>query len=677
MIRKSAAVWLISILCSCCAGSAQNLDGTPQGSAPVYESSASAQSQPSFNSLLDSVRAAKTPNEAKQIAGDALTKISDGTFPQQESWNILAAVRTKHPRLLITDEDLSTISDTIKSDKTAARLNDVLIARAQEMLHSEGPHYSKHPEEALTQARLSLKRITTFAALYRLYHDKRYFNQARADMLNLAKFPDWGPANFLDVAEMTASMGIGYDWLFDQLSEEDRAIIKEAIVSKGLDPALKQYHGDGWWRTANSNWNFVCNGGLSVGALAIAESEPERASKVIACALISTPLALKSLDPDGGWSEGPMYWTYGTRYLFYFLRSLQTALNSDFGLSKSPGLSETGYFRIYTESPIGKCFNFADSETEIARGAQMFWLSREFKQPVFAGAELHISEIFPEMFHLLFYTKTHVTPGEAQLPLNKVFKGVNVACMRSSWTNPNAAFVGFKGGDNGSHHAHLDLGTFVFDVGGVRWAEDLGPDSYDLPGYFDKERWNYYRTKTEGHNTLTVDSKNQNISAKSAIIKFSANEIEPFAIADLTNAYNGAFSTYKRGIKLLGSNSLLVQDEFEAPNMIPTEWHMHTLAKLEVQPDGKSAILTQEHKGRIVKLSAEILTPSDATFTASSVKFSPPENKQVGVTDLKIARELTKRKSKIAVRLSLRSLGASQIMPERRNKSAQAQLDTW
>jgi len=41
-------------------------------------------------------------------------------------------------------------------------------------------------------------------------------------MLAAAQFPDWFPKHFLDTAEMTAALGVGYDWLFDFLSAEER-----------------------------------------------------------------------------------------------------------------------------------------------------------------------------------------------------------------------------------------------------------------------------------------------------------------------------------------------------------------------------------------------------------------------------------------------------------------------
>lgn len=54
-------------------------------------------------------------------------------------------------------------------------------------------------------------------------------------------FP-WNPSHFLDVAEMTGGLAIGYDWLYDDLSPESREKIRQAIVAKGLGPALASQH---------------------------------------------------------------------------------------------------------------------------------------------------------------------------------------------------------------------------------------------------------------------------------------------------------------------------------------------------------------------------------------------------------------------------------------------------
>ena len=114
--------------------------------------------------------------------------------------------------------------------------------------------------------------------------------------------------------------------------------------------------------------------------------------------------------------------------------------------------------------------------------------------------------------NLIWLQRDGKLPQGTQWPLDTIFPGVQCAFFRSSWEDPNALFLAVKGGDNKAPHAHLDLGSFVLDAGGVRWAADLGPDDYNLPGYFGKQRWGYYRMRTESHNTPLVDQENQGCS---------------------------------------------------------------------------------------------------------------------------------------------------------------------
>ena len=53
---------------------------------------------------------------------------------------------------------------------------------------------------------------------------------------------------------------------------------------------------------------------MTIGALAIADEEPELAAKIIADGRNSIPRAMASFAPDGGWAEGPGYWGYATEY---------------------------------------------------------------------------------------------------------------------------------------------------------------------------------------------------------------------------------------------------------------------------------------------------------------------------------------------------------------------------
>ena len=131
----------------------------------------------------------------------------------------------------------------------------------------------------LHMSRRCLNRVTKLAGMFRLEGDERFAERAIREMLAAAAFTDWNPSHFLDVAEMTCAMAVGYDWLYDQLSEPSRREIRAAIIDKGVALPFTTRH-KGWVRARN-NWGQVCHGGLTTGALAVMEHEPDLAARTV------------------------------------------------------------------------------------------------------------------------------------------------------------------------------------------------------------------------------------------------------------------------------------------------------------------------------------------------------------------------------------------------------------
>src|SRR6185369_15727008 len=114
-----------------------------------------------------------------------------------------------------------------------------------------------------------LNRIYTLALLYRLEGNQQYAERAWQELRAAADFKDWNPRHFLDTAEMTHAFAVGYDWLYEVWTPEQRASLRNAIVDKGLEPALRCYRGTASYPefpTMRHNWNQVCNGGIGMGA---------------------------------------------------------------------------------------------------------------------------------------------------------------------------------------------------------------------------------------------------------------------------------------------------------------------------------------------------------------------------------------------------------------------------
>jgi hypothetical protein len=568
----------------------------------------------------------------------------------------LAHLRQNHPRLLLTEEKFA----AAKADPLRAELNRNIIATAEFVLNAP-PVLHNDGNTGHEQERYAVYYILTEAMAYRLTGDERFFNRAKNDLLTIAAFPDWNPKNDLSVGETSFAVAIGYDWLYAKLKPDERAIIKQALLEKSLSFADASYAQVAGWTKINGNHNQVCNAGLVSAALALADEEPALARRVIAGACVSMRHALSVYAPDGGYPEGPGYWTYGTTYSVITFAELESALGTDLGFEATPGFDRTVNYYEAVEGPFGPVFNYADATDDLQISPARSWLAKRFHQPFalqhtrtlladflkknsIVKFDRGIQGTVVNRFFALHEIWFPDEPREkvTNPPLDFHFRGIaDIATFRSAWNDPNAIFVGFKAGEDDDHHNHLDLGSFVLDADGQRWATDLGPDTdqgtYTLPGYFDIKngrRWTYFRANNHSHNTVTPGDALQRWHSVAPITKFGSAPERSFAIADLTSAYPEEVMSLHRGIALLDRSRVLVQDEYQpAQTNLPLHWTMVTRAKIDLSNDGHAATLTSNGK----TLRAELLEPTAAKFHIGSTKPpTPAENQNDGTTMLAI-----------------------------------------
>jgi len=542
-----------------------------------------------------------------------LTKAAVPLLPTPSAAAVFQTLVKAHPRLLMSSNDFEQLKIRMQTDERLQTCHLHLQTVAKSLLDAPVSKY-EIPDglRLLDTSRRVLDRVQTLALLYRLDGDKRYADRAWQELDSAAHFKDWNPRHFLDTAEMTHAFAIGYDWLYDYWTPEQRETLRAAIVEKGIKPALEVENKKAWWAATAYNWNQVCNGGIGMGALAVADEEPALAGDFLSKALQSIQIAMAEYGPDGAWSEGPGYWGYATSYNVVFLAGLQTALGTDFGLTKINGFSEAGTFPIFTSGPTGLTFDYADAHADVVRCPALFWLARTFHRPEYAKYEATVSQGAP--LDMIWYDASLANAPAATLPPPaRYFRHSEVVTFRSAWNDTNALFIGFKAGNNQVNHGHLDLGSFVLDALGERWAVDIGADNYNLPGYFDMagKRWTYYRMRAEGHNTLVINPTNgpdQNIRAATTISRFEGDKM--FAIASLTPAYSNRAEKVVRGIAMLDRRMVLVQDEIKAAKPADVWWFLHTPAEIEISTNGSRAVLTRHGK----QLAAAITSPLSARF---------------------------------------------------------------
>ncbi|HOS92966.1 MAG TPA: heparinase II/III family protein, partial [Armatimonadota bacterium] len=550
-----------------------------------------------------------------------------------EAADVLAGLRPEHPRIMLTDERLAELKARAAEDSPLRRYVDDVLTAANGLLEAdELRHVLPDGIRLLSVSRACLSRVSTLALAYRWTSNERYLSAALRDLRSVCAFKDWNPDHFLDTAEMTHAVAIGYDWLYAALDDETRQILRAAILHLGLEPGLRGYRGEKYsFPRAENNWNQVCNSGLTVGALAVADTDPDVAREIIACAIASLPTAMRHYAPDGAWMEGPGYWDYATSYICYGIAALDSALGRDLGTSEYPGLADSGYFPIYGAGPTGCYLSYADAGmmSRATPKACLFFLAGKFGRPEFADAEHAIlRDQTASAFHVVWYQPPSGQTFERDL--DRLFRGpVEVAFLRSAWGDPSALWVGAKAGYNQVPHGHLDLGNFELDALGVRWAIDLGADDYNLPGYWsgreDGQRWTYYRLNSQSHNVCTIDGNNQLVNARAQIVRWQSRPESGAVVIDLTNAY-AHVERAMRGVQLLRrEGAILIQDEFTLAGPRNLVWGMTTRAEITVDDDG-SARLAQDGQ----QLRVRVLEPAGAGFEEGSAQRDRPEAENKG-----------------------------------------------
>ena len=537
-----------------------------------------------------------------------------------------------HPRLFWTAGAEEAVRAKIKDDPLWRECWEAAQIVANQMLDEPPVVYQKQGRRLLHRSREALRRILHLGLAARLTRNPRYGERAMAEMRAVAGMPDWNPSHFLDTAEMTLALAVGYDWLHGSLKPAEREEIRAAIEQKGLGPYLQSGARHGWERGGN-NWNQVCHAGMVAGALALLEDNPDRAAEVVSRALAGLPHAMKVYDPDGTYPEGPSYWNYGTTFNVLVIAMLESALQSDFGLSSAPGFLKTGDYLPQMTGPSGNYYNFSDCGNGTHFSPAMIWFAVRARRPDWLWFEegllkQQIAEIRqsagksqPDRFFplSLLWGETGRRRAEPST-LNWLGRGPNpLAVFRSSWTDTNALYLALKAGSPGASHGHMDIGSFILEADGVRWSLDLGKQDYhaleargfDLwnnrPG---ADRWRLFRYHNRGHSTLLVNDQEQIVKSHAPIAEFSGAPANAFAVVDLSATYAGQLAAATRRFTFVAGRGVLVEDSLQALDQpASVRWGMVTPATL--RGDGTERAWLEKNGQR---LRLEVQSPSGVVW---------------------------------------------------------------
>ena len=559
-----------------------------------------------------------------------------------------ALTADNHPRVIFSDDDFLRLKETVAagSNKALSSIHTGIVSLASSYLDDPDLEYDiPDGKRLLSVSRNAQQRILFCAYAYRMTSDRQYLEQAEHDITTVCSFKDWNARNhFLDVGEMAAGVALGYDWLYDELSAETKTLVRKALNDYAFVPAE-----EGTWNLdfykATNNWNQVCNGGLVCAALAVYEDNEDVARSIIEKAIESNLPAMQAMySPDGNYPEGYSYWNYGTLYEALMLTALETAAGTDTGLSNVPGFADTGKYMVFMEGPSGSCFNYSDCAPGSLPCLAQWYFAWKFKDMSVLYLEQdrvdgYKSSSEARLLPLIAFYAADVVPASISAPTEHIFSGAGVTpvvLVHDTWTmGTDDRFLGIKAGQGNTSHAHLDAGSFVYDADGVRWAADLGLQSYGtLEPYINlwnmndnSERWTAFRYNNLNHNTITINGEYHRVAGAGTVEKIIDEDGRRGAVVDITAPFGGAVESAERTIYIEGDN-LVITDHIVANADEPASvrWTMVTPAvpaieygSITLSQGGKYMFLTKEPSAGGRNPSWEIWsTQSDNSWDASN-----------------------------------------------------------
>ena len=559
-----------------------------------------------------------------------------------------------HPRLMATKADFQRIKELAKTDEYVNYEMTKLLRKADSILNEAPRDFVWNDHMRLFSTAESLiNRMQFLGFAYQVTGDRKYADRAYKELEMYNTFPDFNAEHPIDLGMFCTGIAIGYDWMYDAYTPEQRDMIYNMAYTKAITVIQKSFYGrlpsqgggaltggsinvGSFWPKFKSNYNAFNNCGAVMIGLAFAQENPEVCFDLVEKGIRSIEYTMKGFMPEGGWNESIDYWNITTLYLMNMLGSLETSLGTDFGITKYEGFEQTGYFAMSMMSQNQEN-SYADHNdiNQFSRYGYSYIGTKFDQRPVIAarmrtlnGKTKAINENIGFPQDLIYYISGVTVDEVDDAPKLITTKGTESFGYHEKYSDESAMYFSAKGGLNSHYHSHYDTGAFVFDLDGESWAIDLGKDNYNL-GVSDSS---LYRKRAEGHNTLVINpdkSAGQKDNSFAPIIKETYNERGAFVIYDMTQTYaQSGITEVKRGFYIdENEESYTIRDEINAQRPSTIYWFMHSDAEIELI-DNTTALLCKNGKSILLNFATNAEEASISVMKAQPLASSPAVNGQ-------------------------------------------------
>ena len=307
--------------------------------------------------------------------------------------------------------------------------------------------------------------------------------------------------------------------------------------------------------------------------------------------------------PDGGWSEGPAYWSWSIDRGLRMVTILKNAIGVD--LTFLDFIKNTGYYVLQGWPGKSQLYSGCDSFSPQSQATALFTLAMALQNPDFLQPALAMNinpqRQFATVMNILSDVKSLGKPRMDQLPKARLFPGIGFVTMRKTVTgledDIGMLFQSCPAGN--TSHRLSSQNNIQFEAYGERMFFSGG--HYDAQG---SVHYNDWTVQSRSHNCVTYDDgKGQPRGgfASGKIVHFADKGDLAVATGDATPAYP-EFTGVFRTVVHVRPDVFLVRDRVTAAKAHTFEFNLHTDKEAEFTENADGLTLRKPTAGTRVVL---------------------------------------------------------------------------